>query len=674
MGFFWLGAGGASPVMGDTRWRPPVKLVLLALVLISSWADPQPLDVATPKDTLREVGRRLSRSRSASDLSRLALDGRAVLKRLLPPERASLALGYLRFKVDEPVVVDVAVPARSVPFWLADQGFRVTALALENPDTRWKVFRKACGPGWIGLGVNGLDRTTVAHYVAFIRSRAPCRSRPGQTSSAGSEQLEGRSAIGPTLQFAGRDENAWKATVARAGVSAAHDVNRPFRQIPDELMGATLLRPAHAMRHSVLLATGRVWKSHVASTREPDQVTISFGADPARELVWTWRSCPGVASTSLRIAPACSGGQREFLDGQDASDPAPGSVRTVTGESASVDAPNVLNDPVTLRHRVLVTGLEPDSTYRYSLRTGTPERWGPWQTVKTAPERTRRTRFIYLGDPQTGLEAWGKLLQSACQQNNGIDFIVIGGDLVDRGNERTNWDHFFLRASAVFARLPLMPCAGNHEYLDAGPRLYRSFFELPRNGPAGIESDLVYHFECGDAFFAVLDSTLATTNPLMAQIQAEWLDAVLGQTEATWKFVIFHHPVYPSHPWRDTPVLRERWVPIFDKNHVDFVLQGHDHAYLRTYPMHAHRRVGRPSEGTIYIIAVSGDKYVQQPSRDYIQVGKTNVSTYQTIEIDAASRTLTYQSRSVDGTVVDELRIQKTRPASAPSWSVAKRH
>ncbi len=54
---------------------------------------------------------------------------------------------------------------------------------------------------------------------------------------------------------------------------------------------------------------------------------------------------------------------------------------------------------------------------------------------------------------------------------------------------------------------------------------------------------------------------------------------------------MFHHPVYPSHPWRDTPALREHWVPIFDKHHVDLVLQGHDHAYLRTYPLRGHRRV-----------------------------------------------------------------------------------
>ena len=133
--------------------------------------------------------------------------------------------------------------------------------------------------------------------------------------------------------------------------------------------------------------------------------------------------------------------------------------------------------------------------------------------MKTAPGRARPVRFLYLGDAQTGLERWGRLLETAARRHPDLDFVVLAGDLVDRGNERTNWDHFFLRAAPVFDRLPVMPCAGNHEYLDVGPRLYRAFFELPHNGPPGIDPDLVYSFEVGDACFAVLDSTLAVWDP-----------------------------------------------------------------------------------------------------------------------------------------------------------------
>jgi 3',5'-cyclic AMP phosphodiesterase CpdA len=393
----------------------------------------------------------------------------------------------------------------------------------------------------------------------------------------------------------------------------------------------------------------------VVSGRQPDQVAIAFGADPARELVWTWRTAPEVESTAIRIISAPTWGRGRSSH---ESEPPRREPRVVEGDSTCVEVPSVVNDPIIRRHRVVVRGLEPNSVYFYALAAGTQPGWGPWRAVKTAPARGRPTRFLYLGDAQTGLERWGRLLEQAVRRHPDIDFLVLAGDLVDRGNERTNWDHFFLRAAAVFDRVPVMTCAGNHEYLDVGPRLYRAFFELPQNGPAGTDSDLVYSFESGDACFAVLDSTPAVYDPAAARRQAQWLDATLARTRATWKIALFHHPVYPSHPWRDTPALREHWVPVFDKHRVDLVLQGHDHAYLRTYPLRGHRRAGA-GQGTVYVIAVSGDKYVDPARRDYAARQASGVSTYQTIDIDSDPRRLTYRAWTEDGRLIDEFWIEK---------------
>jgi len=103
--------------------------------------------------------------------------------------------------------------------------------------------------------------------------------------------------------------------------------------------------------------------------------------------------------------------------------------------------------------------------------------------------------------------------------------------------------------------LPIEP------WWETNPATTPRFFALPRNGPAAIEPGLVYHFETGSAFFAALDSTLAVSDPRVARLQAEWLDAVLSGSRAHWKFVMFHHPVYPSHPSRDNPELRRAWAP-----------------------------------------------------------------------------------------------------------------
>ena len=606
--------------------------------------------------TLQSIGRRLSGTCSEHELGVIASRTSMLLARLTLEERTALAQGYLRFHAGSPVVVDVAVPERSVPFWIADQNFSATKITLRNCDTTWRVYRKSFSPGWIGLGVNGLDRSPVAHYVVFVRALATGESAANRAIARIDESRS------PT----------WRTILAKPGISAASDAFKPFEALSPELDGAVMIQPTHAARHSTLVAAGRVWKTHVVSGAIPDQVTIAFGGDPARELVWTWRTSVDSPSTAVWVARLPNGVTARPAAGLAATaQGAPG--RIIRGESRTVDMPNLLNDPIIRRHRAKVDGLEPDTVYQYALGDGTPRGWGPWQTVKTAPEPGRSTKFLYLGDAQTGLERWGRLLAAAHRRHPDIDFLVLAGDLVDRGNERTNWDHFFLRAAGVFDRVPLMPCVGNHEYLDCGPRLYRAFFALPENGPPGVDSNLVYRFECGDACFVVLDSTMAVCNEAQARRQAAWLDESLRSSTATWKFVLFHHPVYPSHPWRDTPALRAIWVPIFDKHHVDVVLQGHDHAYLRTYPMHAHHRVATPEQGSVYVIAVSGDKFVDQARRDYIAVGLSGVSTYQTIEIDAPSARLTYRAWTEDARMIDEMIIAKSPARVATSRSLATR-
>jgi 3',5'-cyclic AMP phosphodiesterase CpdA len=628
----------ASFMDGTMRNLRGCALVLLWLFAGCHPAVPPVETLPEVPRTLEAIGRRLARSMSEARLTELAQRGPALLAALSARERDILSRGYLRFHTQVPVTVDVAAPKSSVPFWIPDQGFVSTGITLVNEDARWVVFRKVMPAGWVGLGVNGLDQSSQAHYVVFLRSL------PGAPSLT-------RDAISIAESAGCR----WIKVEARLGRSAVQEFARPFELLPEELNSAVLLQPSHDQRHATLLAAGRIWKTHVAATSRPDQVTIAYGEDPARELVLSWRTRPDVQETVVRIVPArFESAENDLLHDPDLSD-----VKVVRGSSTLVRSPNVLNDPVIRRHVAKLSDLSPDTTYLYSLGDGRGSDRGPWRTVKTGRARSGRIEFLYMGDAQTGLEAWGRRLLTAYRHHPGIEFILLAGDLVDRGNERTNWDHFFLRSEEVFQRTPLMPCAGNHEYLDQGPRLYRSLFTLPANGPAGIDPGLVYSFESGPAFFAILDSTLAVSDSLLAIRQAKWLDAALSRTHARWKFVVFHHPVYASHPRRENPNLQEHWVPVFDKHHVDMVLQGHDHAYLRTYAMRGGRPVAAPREGTIYVVAVAGDKFYDQSWRDYIEVGFTGTSTYQTIEIDDIEDRLTYRAWNDGGGVLDRVIITK---------------
>jgi hypothetical protein len=99
-------------------------------------------------------------------------------------------------------------------------------------------------------------------------------------------------------------------------------------------------------------------------------------------------------------------------------------------------------------------------------------------------------------------------------------------------------------------------------------------------------------------------------------------------------------------------------VPLFDKYHVDMVMGGHIHYYMRSHPMNNGKAVNTFAEGTVYAISISipsshdnmtGEPYaVTQFDKGYF---------YQRMEIKG--NVLTYSAVDASGTVRDEFEIRK---------------
>jgi hypothetical protein len=229
----------------------------------------------------------------------------------------------------------------------------------------------------------------------------------------------------------------------------------------------------------------------------------------------------------------------------------------------------------------------------------------------------------------------------------------MAGDLVNRGADRDDWDSLFYNSAGIYDRRTLVPVIGNHECQGGQPTLYLKQFTLMTNGPANIEKERAYSFEYSNALFVVLDSNLD------AKTQTNWLAQTLANSTSTWKFVTYHHPAYSSGPARDNKGVRNLWTPIFDKYHVDLALQGHDHAYLRTYPMHSQKKVEKAADGTIYVVSVSGTKFYDQGKFEYTQVGFTNVATFQVLDIQISGDRMVYRAYDTEQKIRDEFVIEK---------------
>lgn len=535
---------------------------------------------------------------------------------LTDDERAVLGSEHLSFTVSEPATVYVIHHAGlgDDPYWPADQGFAKTEMAVIIDGDTFDVWAKEFAAGFVGLGVNSLQGG-YEHYAVAV--------------SAASGAVTDMYPSYHDLATAG------------VGVRPYTDREDEIDSLPDALVGATLIRTSRDDRNDGQLLNVFRFTDHPATTT-PDQVVLTWSDDPTTTMTIQWRTSTdvvkGIVSYTTRR------GHNSFT---------PSAPTIAHADTARLETPETVNDPVSNRHTAVLRGLTPGVAYVYSVGDGTAAGTTELSEFTTAPDGVVPFSFVYMGDAQNGLDRWGSLVHNAFRERPDAAFYIMAGDLVNRGNDRDDWDSFFHNAEGIYDRRVLVPAIGNHEDQGGHPTLYLRNFTLPANGPDGVEPERAYSFTYSNALFVILDSNLEPAT------QTEWLDAQLAASDATWKFMVYHHPAYSSKPERDNKSVRELWGAIFDKYHVDMALQGHDHAYLRTHPMHAEEPVATPAEGTVYIVSVSGTKMYDQGDREYEAFGMTNVATYQTLDIRISGDRLVYRSYDTDGGLRDELIIEK---------------
>ena len=224
--------------------------------------------------------------------------------------------------------------------------------------------------------------------------------------------------------------------------------------------------------------------------------------------------------------------------------------------------------------------------------------------------------------------------------------------MVKTGQYRNDWDELFGRSADFYKSRVIAPSMGNHDDIDGlGADLYLGLFALPSNGAIRVERERNYSFRYGPALLLMLDATAVVED------QTAWLEDQLAHTDATWTFAVFHFPPYA--PDDDYPDIRKEWCTLFDKYHVDLVMSGHVHYYLRTFPLRQGKRVASPADGTVYLVSFSVNERPHPGAHpDYAEkVDYSGTALYQAITVDG--KKLTMQSIGLDGAVRDEFVIQK---------------
>ena len=199
------------------------------------------------------------------------------------------------------------------------------------------------------------------------------------------------------------------------------------------------------------------------------------------------------------------------------------------------------------------------------------------------------------------------------------EFIALVGDTHHFQGVRSIQDPLWLtNFEWIYKHPELMiawhPVLGNHEY-EGSTQAVLDYATVSRR------------WEMPDRYFAMTESVSEGVDVLLLYIdtpplidkyrnnpeqhpdageqdmdrQLAWIDSTLGASEAKWKVVLGHHPVYAgtTKDEIERTDLQERLQPLLDKHDVDIVVSGHIHNFQ-------HIRV--PESGVDYFVNSSASQ------------------------------------------------------------------
>jgi hypothetical protein len=309
-------------------------------------------------------------------------------------------------------------------------------------------------------------------------------------------------------------------------------------------------------------------------------------------------------------------------------------------------------------HDVELTGLTPETSY-YFLCGGSGS-YSEERAFQTAHAVASDFAFVAGGDSRTNLEERTQV--STAMQLFDPAFVLHSGDMVEDGSLQGLWNPWFTDVEETWVDAdgytpPIIPSLGNHE---RNATHYYEQFALPGN-------EQLFYYDWGHTLRIIVLNSEATASQIAID-QALWLRQVLYSTpDHMWKLVMFHRNLYYSGSHSNATDLITHWMPLFNKYHVDIVLQEHTHHYHRSNPMYNNTCVSSYENGTIYLtsgaLGAPLVQYVEQPYSAYGAKARpfTLFRLYQ-------NGTLHLAAKDVTGATFDEVTLYKNISNTGSSY------
>ncbi|MEH2447255.1 MAG: metallophosphoesterase [Nostoc sp.] len=221
-------------------------------------------------------------------------------------------------------------------------------------------------------------------------------------------------------------------------------------------------------------------------------------------------------------------------------------------------------------------------------------------------------RFVSVADTGTGAKGQYAVAgaMNIYHKQNPYDLVVLAGDNIYNNGEIEKIGEVFERPYKVLLKqdVKFQACLGNHDIRTANgdPQVKYAGFNMKGR---------YYTFKRNQVQFFALD----TNGNADWKNQLIWLEKELSISNAPWKVVFGHHPIYSSGQYGSNPDFIKTFTPLFQKYGVQLYINGHEHSYERT----------RAIDGTTYLICGAGAG--NRP------VGRSEWTEYSTSDLSFAS-------------------------------------
>ena len=242
--------------------------------------------------------------------------------------------------------------------------------------------------------------------------------------------------------------------------------------------------------------------------------------------------------------------------------------------------------------------LDINSTYIYRAYDKYVDVGSEEVILNTKNPKSTKFTFAHVSDSQmsandnSGAGSGVYFAQTLSQLTQNSDIIVHTGDVVQYAQYEGYWEAMLHDNFRYLSQIPMMAISGNHEVsYSSGLKETYKHFNYKLTEQTSVNKGIFYSFVYGNVKFIMLNTNDLIGTELKTE-QYEWLENELKNNTATWTVVAMHNPMYSVGKWGANPEqnatslgLRAQLQGLFAKYKVDLVLQGHDHAISRTYPI-----------------------------------------------------------------------------------------